>query len=560
MKLKTSARYLRNAVQEDSMKIIKSVFCSISAFLMLTNLPAMSVKAARAWHQIGFMGDLNNNAVLEAADTEIMLSHLLGRDPLTNENSYYIENSFIGIHGADGRQYGDYFVTADMDENGRIDAADLTLQKRSLLKNDPKIVWRWYDSQIPQQTDPPEGFISPPIAPVTKFLPSQGRAKLLILYVDFPDCRYPYEPSAEQIETIAFGRSDPENLNYPLDSARGFYERASKGAMQLSGKAFRYTARQPVSFYPDIAGRQALLAEAMKALDAQYDFSEFDGDLDGYIDTVLLSVPTDAGNENWWPCAGAYGHDDFQIDGKMFGHFITGNAQIESSTQYYNFNSKLIHEMGHCMGLPDYYLYVDENKDNQGMHGTAGFELMEDNSTDLCCVSKLQLGWYGPEQILTYLPEDGEKTFTLYNAQTNSGNTVIIPYSKENSDYHGEYMMLEYATQTGNNSQPEWWVHTGSGVRVFHADTTLYDNGWGISYKYCSGSEFTEDNKGRRCIRIIDDRDTDNFYHPGQVIDGSISGFHWYDAQNRETVETGLEITVGKVSDDSCTVTIRPKG
>ena len=46
----------------------------------------------------------------------------------------------------------------------------------------------------------------------------------------------------------------------------------------------------------------------------------------------------------------------------------------------------------------------------------------------------------------------------------------------------------------------------------------------------------------------------------GQVIDGSISGFHWYDAQNRETVETGLEITVGRISDDSCTVTIRPKG
>ena len=193
------------------------------------------------------------------------------------------------------------------------------------------------------------------------------------------------------------------------------------------------------------------------------------------------------------------------------------------------------------------------------MHGTAGFELMEDNSTDLSCVSKLQLGWYSPEQILTYLPEYGEQTFTLYNAQTNSGNTVIIPYSSQDNKYHGESMMLEYATQTGNNSQPEWWVHTGSGVRVFHADTTLYDNGWGIVYKYCSGSEFTENNQGRRCIRIIDDRDTDNFYHPGQVIDGSISGFHWYDAQNRETVETGLEITVGKITNDSCTVTIRPK-
>ena len=542
------------------MKFIKSVLCSISALLLLNAFPAASVQAARSWHQIGYMGDLNNNAALEAADSEILVSHLLGRQPLTDENSYYIENSFIGIHGADGKQYGDYFVTADMDESGLIDAVDLTLQKRSLLNNDPKIVWRWYEDQAPHQTDPPEGFIAPPVAPVTKYLPSQGNAKLLILYVDFPDCRYRFEPTAAQIENAAFGESNPENANYPFDSARGFYERASKGAMQLSGRAFRYTAKYPVSSYPDVAGRQKLLAETCQALDAQYDFSEFDGDQDGYIDATLLSVPTEAGNENWWPCAGAYGHDDFRIDGKMFGHFITGNAQIESSTSCYNFNSKLVHEMGHCMGLPDYYLYVWENEDNQGMHGKAGFELMEDNSTDLSCVSKLQLGWYSPEQILTYSPEDGEKTFTLYNAQTNSGNTVIIPYSSGIRNYHGEYMMLEYVTQTGNNSQPEWWVQTGSGVRVFHADTTLHDNGWGIVYKYCNGSEFTENYMGRRMIRIIDDRDTDNFYHPGQVIDGSISGFHWYDAQNRETVETGLEITVGRISDDSCTVTIRPKG
>ena len=541
------------------MRFIKSAFCGFCALLMLPAFPAVSAYAARSWHQIGFMGDLNNNAALETDDVAIMAAHLLGRQPLTNENSYYIENSFIGIHGADGKQYGDYFVTADLDENGQIDAADLTLQKRSLLNNDFKIVWRWYEDQAPHQTDPPEGFIGPPVAPVTKYLPSQGSAKLLILYVDFPDCHYTYEPGIQQIEEIAFGESDPDDPNYPFDCARGFYERASKGAMQLSGKAFRYTAQHRVSSYKEAAGRQALMAEACRALDAQYDFSEFDGDQDGYIDATLLSVPTEAGNENWWPCAGAYGHDDFRIDGKMFGHFITSNAQIDSITKYYNFNSKIIHEMGHCMGLPDYYLYVDANDDNQGMHGTAGFELMEDNSTDLSCVSKLQLGWYSPEQILTYLPEYGEQTFTLYNAQTNSGNTVIIPYSSQDSKYHGEYMMLEYATQTGNNSQPEWWVKTGSGVRVFHADTTLYDNGWGIVYKYCSGSEFTENNQGRRCIRIIDDRDTDNFYHPGQVIDGSISGFHWYDAQNRETVETGLKITVGTITNDSCTVTIRPK-
>lgn len=36
--------------------------------------------------------------------------------------------------------------------------------------------------------------------------------------------------------------------------------------------------------------------------------------------------------------------------------------------------------MGHCMGLPDYYLYnVDASDiDKEGLHGKAGIELMDD--------------------------------------------------------------------------------------------------------------------------------------------------------------------------------------
>ena len=73
------------------MRFIKSALCGFCALLMLPAFPAVSAYAARSWHQIGFMGDLNNNAALETDDVAIMVAHLLGRQPLTNENSYYIE-------------------------------------------------------------------------------------------------------------------------------------------------------------------------------------------------------------------------------------------------------------------------------------------------------------------------------------------------------------------------------------------------------------------------------------------------------------------------------------
>lgn len=62
------------------------------------------------------------------------------------------------------------------------------------------------------------------------------------------------------------------------------------------------------------------------------DFSQFDGNNDGVIDATLFSVPTAAGDDNWWPCAGPIGDSAYTVDGVTIGHIITGNAQIESET------------------------------------------------------------------------------------------------------------------------------------------------------------------------------------------------------------------------------------
>ena len=290
------------------------------------------------------------------------------------------------------------------------------------------------------------------------------------------------------------------------------------------------------------------------AFDEAEDFSQYDGDNDGFIDTVLLSVPKAAGDDNWWPCAGPLGDENFFVDGKKVGHIITGNAQVESPTNYIVFNETILHEMGHCMGLPDYYLYHGE--DTTGLHGAAGGELMDDGYADFGCVSKLQYGWYREKQIEVFDSSKTTETYTLHNAQTDAGNVLVIPCGELDGQYHSEYMLVEYMTEDRNNSHPGWWMLTGSGIRVYHVDATIQEDYWYPSFMYGSGAPATNNDEGRRLLRIIDDRETDNLYRTGDVIDGTVSGFHWYDANGYQTVDTGISITVGALTEDGYEITV----
>ncbi len=531
---------------------------------------AVSMSASAGWEQIGFMGDLNRDKQLTVADLLLLSKHLLCQQQLTHDNDYQTNGSFIGINGEDGFKSGDFLRTADINQDGVVNSFDMILMRKHLSEKSGFIVWQWEDDPIQTTTsslpDPTtltttaapadDTFIDPPIKPIDAYLPSQGTGNLVIFYVDFPDCQFPYSPSADVIDEIAFGPEDLHDKNYPFDSMSAFFSRSSKGAMNLKGKAFTYTAKQNVAHYGEI--REELAKECFKAFDSFVDFSKFDGDGDGYIDTVLINVPTAAGDEFWWPCAGPMGQDYFRIDGKKIGHFITGNAQIESPSDYKNFNSSYLHEMGHCMGLPDYYLY--EKEDYEGLHGTGGTELMDvDASSDFGCASKLQLGWYRKSQIQVYDPNGLTQSFKLTNAQTDGGNCLIIPNGSLDDAYHSEYFILEYSTPDRNNSHPMYWVRAGRGIRVYHVSAELYNNGWWTSFRYESGSDFTANDAGRRFIRIIDDRDVDNLYRSGDVIDNSIAGFNWYNSSDVQSIDPGIVINVGELIGDSYTVTVSRK-
>ncbi|MCI6560419.1 MAG: dockerin type I domain-containing protein [Ruminococcus sp.] len=461
-------------------------------------------------------GDVNADRQFNVADLVMMQNYLIRKGTLTDWNA------------------------GDLSEDKTVDIYDMILMRQLLMSG--------------TSTDEPadtSSFISSSIAKHGASLPTQGDAKLVVFYVDFPDCRYSEEIDVNALNNITFGAADENNSCYPFESISAFYSRASKGSMNFDGQVFRYTTKENQSSYD--TDKVKIAEECYEAFKDQVDFSQFDGNGDGKIDATLFTVPTAAGDDNWWPCAGAFGDSDYRVDGKAVGHIITGNAQVNSLTDYTNYTSSYAHELGHCTGMPDFYLY--SGGDAEGMHGTAGFELMDtDAASDFSCFSKLMTGWFRQNQVQVFDSSKGTQTFKLTNSVTDSGNCLIIPYGSLADDYFSEYFILEYAGAGGNN---KFHCNNG-GVRVYHIDaTTQYD--WNTYFRYASGSQFTNNDSGRRLIRIIDDTNTDNFYRTGSVIDSSISGFHWYDSNDQQTVKPGIKITVDSFENDTYTVTVSQK-
>lgn len=520
-----------------------AAFCALSAAAFpLTNASAKQTI-------VGYKGDVDHDMQLTSADAVILTKHLLRREAITEDKAY----------------------NADVNDDGVVDSFDLVILRKCLSGMlDPIGIYEEIPDETTTTTTASEtstttttattvegSFISAPISAVKASLPTQGNANLVIFYVDFPDCKYSYDPSADVIDEIAFGAEDIYDSNYPFDSMSAFYSRSSKGCMNLSGKAFRYTTKENKAAYD--TDKVKLAEECYEAFKDSVDFSQYDGDGDGMIDATLFTVPTAAGEDNWWPCAGGFGDGNYVVDGMHIGHIITGNAQIESQTDYANFVSSYLHEMGHCMGLPDYYLYSSD--DYEGMHGNAGTELMDaDATTDFSAFSKLMLGWYKDNQISVYDSSAGSQTFTLSNAQTDEGNCVIIPCGNLDSRYFSEYFIIEYSTDDGNNSQPAWWQIAGNGIRVHHIKADLQEDYWYTYLKYQNGSEYTNgDDDGIRLIRIVNDTDGDNFFYTGDVIDSSVPGFGWYDSNENESVDPGVKISVGELSDGKYTITVSNK-
>ncbi len=544
---------------------------------------AIPVGAGAAWRQVDRMGDLNLDGAVNVADLVLLSKHLHGTQKLSDTSVYKIDDAYYDIDingdmssfgGTNTKRGNGKIYKADLNQDGVVDVFDFVELRKSVISRTAKgNIYRWYQetttttttvtttTTTTTTTQPNREFIKAPVRDMYGSLPSQGNPNLLIFYVDFPDCKFSFEPTTDRIEEIAFGEENKDSKMYPFESFTAFYSRASKGAMKLGGKAYRYTAKENIENYQGDVYKSKFTTEVIKNMNSVVDYSKFDMNGDKEVDAILFCVPSGSDVNDWWPCAGGYyGEAWLKVDGMSIGHVITGNAAITSNNDYTNFISTYLHEMGHCMGLPDYYLYNVE--DFEGMHGSAGYDLMDEAYSDFSAVSKLMLGWYSKDQIQVYDRSKGAQTFTLTNGQTNEGNCLIIPRGNLNSEYKSEYFILEYTTLEADNSQIKphfWWRPTGNGVRLLHIEATEEDEDWRKHFYYESGNDkATNNNAGKRFIRLVNDGDKDNLLRTGDVVNNSVNGFAWYNDNGEQTVDPGVIITVGEKVGDTYTVTITP--
>ena len=545
--------------------IKKTAAVLLAAGAAVSGVLPSTLSASAEWKRVSYVGDLNRDDKFTVADLVILTRYVLGADSLPDTGVYDMDGAYYltGVRseitslGQEAIRSGvKYFQLADIDQDGVIDTFDLVAMRKIVIDpENAELIYRWY----PTEEDP--RYIDAPIYDLYGSMPSQGEGRMVVFSVEFPDLKFDYKASTDEVEQALFAEADTNSRKYPLESISAFYERSSKGAMHMSGKAYEYTAKLPISNYEGDIYHVKLIKEVLSAFDEQIDYSDYDADSDGIIDCIMFIVPSDAGDSDWWPTTGIFGdHRNTFYDGHGIGHIVVGNKNITAKNDYSGFVSTYSHELGHAMGLPDYYLYnVD---DFQGMHGSGGFELMDDAIGDFGAASKLMLGWYFTDQINVFDPSKGEQTFVLSNSETDSGNCVIIPRGTLADKYRSEFFILEYATLDNNNLRIKdmWWKATGSGVRVYHVEASLNDNLSYPSFRFSSGNdEYTKANQGKRFIRLVNEGDDskDNLFRENAVINGYTNEFKWYTSDGDLTVETGITIYVKKGENDTYIVTIK---
>lgn len=507
------------------MKIKKLLSAILAPVCVLAAAPnALQAFAAVEQVPIGYLGDIDGDGAVALSDAELLMQAL-------NTSGVEISEERIQF--------------ADMNADYVLDAQDLTILKRTALGLlEPEMLYTEQEI-IEERMEAPINKLSPTLL-------SKGTNHLLMLVVDFPDCKFKRNYTADEIRAVSFGEGNPSSPYYPLESVVGYYERASYGALTMDADIYFCSAPRNIENYVRVYDNNQrypdtdkLLDDILPILDQEIDYSRYDVNRDGVMDTILLSVADNAPDDGWWPCSGGY-YGNRQYDGVTPGNVIEGNSSPSDVT---NYNNTWIHELGHGMGLPDYYKYENTWDGAFGLNGDAGLEMMDDAFGDMCAFSKLMYGWYTPSQVHVY--SGGTQTYLLSSSQV-EGGCIVIPRG-DLKDYLSEYMIVEYATPEGNNYRQ----FRNGGIRVLHCEASVYRSYWGTEFKWENYSEYYDSsNQKQRVLRLANEREGGSFFRSGSIIDGSISGFHWYDSNGYQTVETGVTITVNDLENGMYSVTV----
>lgn len=275
------------------------------------------------------------------------------------------------------------------------------------------------------------------------------------------------------------------------ESLSSFYSKSSHGQCKISGVVTEWfnpgVSSKSISIKnTGYAGKLAGLIYDYYTTGegaGTYDMSEYDANKDGLIDSLVMiyTPPYTTTGEIWWafrtstntgmPSSGIPTFYDFFWCSYRFFYEGYSDNQIKSG-EFKPDSHTLIHEFGHVLSLPDYYV-TDYAKGDYS--GTGGLDMMDMNIGDHNSVSKAWYGWVEPYVI--------DQDFTIeINSTTDTGEFVIVPLAgNEFTTLLDQYIVIEFLTPTGvavkdgqqklNGSYPLYY--SVPGVRIMLCDARL---------------------------------------------------------------------------------------
>ncbi|MEM7222104.1 MAG: M6 family metalloprotease domain-containing protein [Pseudomonadota bacterium] len=260
----------------------------------------------------------------------------------------------------------------------------------------------------------------------------------------------------------------------PTGSIRDVYLENSYGQMSLNSTVVPWvTVSQTEAYYADgVSGSSKLwqaLREALDAVDATTDFTQFDQDGDGWIDAVAFihsgygaewggtdSAGTHYSNRIWshrwgiqpsWTSAEGVRVSAYHISPGLWGTSGSNIGRI----------GVIAHETGHFFGLPDLY---DTNGGGEGigsfglMANSWGFDFSQLYPPHFSPWSKIQLGW------LTPMTLSAPGSYSLRAAETHAE-----VYRIDDGFPSNEYLLIENRQPLGfDSAMPQ------GGLVIWHID------------------------------------------------------------------------------------------
>ena len=300
-------------------------------------------------------------------------------------------------------------------------------------------------------------------------MPTLGKVHCPAFLIEFPDYDRTQIPNWFTKENVQNILNDGLPQDFPMDSVRGYYQRASYSKLDIQTDVYGwYMAQKPRDQYK---GADELLREILATYDSQVDFSVYDADNDGVLDAIhMLYISDKEDRSSMWISAvfsgPGFAADGVKIPSVSFINLLHGSWELRDACEI------IIHETGHFLGLPDYYDTAGNLFTLEG--GMNSFDMMLNNAGDMNAFSKFMLGWMDNVQIVS----SGEQVLTLRSVSEYGDMAIVYPqYAGPLSDY----FVVEYITRTGNNTKvtatDPFTKDQAGGVRILRVSADEGKNG-----------------------------------------------------------------------------------